>query len=74
MRWRMARWHNGAYATGKSVADKWTFASPEVRCPFGPGNLLSLLREGGFARDDIAVHHVNAGMGVKGLIAIARKQ
>ena len=62
------------YTTNKSALRKWKFAGPETQCLFDADELTTLLREGGFRRDDIAVRHVNAGVDVNGLIATVRKQ
>jgi len=62
------------YAIDKAVMRRGRFAGPETHCLFDADELMTLLREGGFRQDDIAVRHVNADMGVNGRIAAVRKQ
>jgi ubiquinone/menaquinone biosynthesis C-methylase UbiE len=61
------------YATDESVMRHWAFAGAQTHRLFNANGIEAMLSGGGFAPADITIRHVDAGMGVRGLIAVARK-
>jgi SAM-dependent methyltransferase len=62
------------YATDRSAMLRWPFAGPDTHRLFDQSELTVLLADAGFTRDNIRVEDVDAGFGVKGLLAVARKE
>jgi SAM-dependent methyltransferase len=62
------------YASDRSAMRAWPFAGPETHRLFDQDELAVLLVEAGFAPEDVRVDIVDAGFGVKGLLAKARKR
>jgi SAM-dependent methyltransferase len=62
------------YATHGSVMQRWRFAGPDTHQLFNQKTLTALLIDAGFAADCIRIEAVNAGFGVEGLLAVARKE
>jgi SAM-dependent methyltransferase len=62
------------YATHGSTMRHWPFASRHSHQLFDSKRLAALLAEIGFARESIHIEDVDAGFGVKGLLAVATKQ
>jgi SAM-dependent methyltransferase len=62
------------YATHGSAMRRWPFASRHSHHLFDGKRLAALLAEIGFARDRIRIDDVDAGFGVKGLLAVATKE
>lgn len=61
------------YATHGSVMKHWSFAGPDTHRLFDEQELTVLLADAGFESGRIEVAEVDAGFGVKGLLAIATK-
>jgi SAM-dependent methyltransferase len=61
------------YATHGSIMRRWPFAGSHSHRLFDGKRLAALLVDGGFARDRIRIDDVDAGFGVKGLLAMATK-
>jgi SAM-dependent methyltransferase len=61
------------YATDASVMARWRFSGPDTHRTFDRDGLTAMLRTGGFDDNDITVLPVNAGIGITGLLALARK-
>ncbi|MFO1132182.1 MAG: class I SAM-dependent methyltransferase [Hyphomicrobiales bacterium] len=61
------------YATHATAMRNWRFAGPHSHRLFDDKKLRALLAAGGFAAVGTTVHEMTAGLGVQGLIAIARK-
>ena len=62
------------YATDKSTMAHWKFSGPETHTLFDEDGLRSLLMRGGFSEEDCSVSGVSLAFGIRGLVAIARKQ
>jgi len=62
------------YASDRSVMRNWPFAGPDTHRLFNQDELAALLLEAGFAADSIRIDIVDAGFGVKGLLAKAHKR
>ena len=62
------------YATDRSAMRRWRFAGPHTHRLFDYNRLTALLIDAGFAADCIRIEGVNAGLGVMGLLAVARKE
>jgi SAM-dependent methyltransferase len=62
------------YATDRSAMRRWPFAGRHSHRLFDRNRLTALLRAGGFAADRIHIESVDAGFGVTGLLALARKE
>jgi SAM-dependent methyltransferase len=62
------------YATDRSAMRRWRFAGPDTHRLFDHNRLTALLIDAGFAADCIRIEGVNAGLGVMGLLAVARKE
>jgi len=62
------------YASDRSVMRSWPFAGPDTHRLFNQDELTALLLEAGFAADGIRIDIVDAGLGVKGLLAKAHKK
>ena len=62
------------YATHGSAMRHWAFAGRHSHRLFDRKRLADLLAEVGFARDHIRIDDVDAGFGVRGLIAVATKE
>jgi SAM-dependent methyltransferase len=61
------------YATHGSVMRRWPFAGSDTHRLFDRNRLTTLLTGGGFAPACIRVEAVDAGFGIAGLLAVARK-
>lgn len=61
------------YTTHADTMRRWRFASPHSHRLFDEEALRTLLVAAGFAPGGTTVHGMNAGFGVHGLIAVARK-
>jgi SAM-dependent methyltransferase len=61
------------YASDRSAMRAWPFAVPETHRLFDQDELAALLVEAGFAAEDVRIDIVDAGFGVKGLLAKAQK-
>jgi len=61
------------YATHGSVMRRWRFASRHTHRLFNHDRLKALLKEAGFAKNDIRIETVDAGFGIPGLLAMAKK-
>jgi hypothetical protein len=53
---------------------RWPFAGPDTHRLFDQNGLTALLVDAGFAADCIRIEYVDAGFGVLGLLAMARKE
>jgi len=62
------------YATDESTMAHWKFSGPDTHVLFGQDSLRSLLTRGGFSEEDISLSEVMLSFGIRGLLAIARKQ
>jgi SAM-dependent methyltransferase len=62
------------YVTDKSTMAHWKFSGPDTHVLFGPDSLRGLLTRGGFSEEDISLGAVMLSFGIRGLLAIARKQ
>lgn len=62
------------YATHGSDMRRWPFAGSDTHRLFDDDRLTALLVEAGFAADRIRIEAVNAGFGVRGLLAVAEKE
>jgi len=62
------------YATDKSTMAHWKFSGPETHKLFGEDSLRGFLTRGGFSEEDISLSAVMLSFGIRGLLAIARKQ
>jgi ubiquinone/menaquinone biosynthesis C-methylase UbiE len=62
------------YATHRSVMQRWPFAGADTHRLFDHNSLTALLIDAGFASDRIRIECVDAGFGVKGLLAVALKE
>jgi ubiquinone/menaquinone biosynthesis C-methylase UbiE len=61
------------YATDRSSMQNWPFCEPETHRIFDRSEIEALLIQGGFARDDIQITSCRFALGIKGIIALARK-
>ena len=61
------------YATDRSAMRHWPFAGRHSHRLFDRNRLTALLVAGGFAADRVHIESVDAGFGVTGLLALARK-
>jgi ubiquinone/menaquinone biosynthesis C-methylase UbiE len=62
------------YATDRSAMRHWPFAGRHTHRLFDRSQLAGLLVDAGFSADCVRVEGVNAGFGVAGLLAVARKE
>jgi ubiquinone/menaquinone biosynthesis C-methylase UbiE len=62
------------YASDRSAMRGWPFAGPETHRLFNQDGLAALLVEAGFAPDSVRLDAVDAGFGVKGLLAKAHRK
>ena len=62
------------YATDKSTMAHWKFSGPETHTLFGEDSLRGFLTRGRFSEEDISLSAVMFSFGIRGLLAIARKQ
>jgi SAM-dependent methyltransferase len=62
------------YASDRSAMRSWPFAGPATHRLFDRDELAALLLEAEFAADSIRIDIVDAGFGVKGLLAKAHKK
>jgi len=62
------------YATDESTMAHWKFSGPDTHVLFGQDSLCSLLTRGGISEEDISLSEVMLSFGIRGLLAIARKQ
>jgi len=61
------------YASDRSAMRGWPFAGPDTHRLFSQDELAGLLLEAGFAAESVRIDIVDAGFGVKGLLAKAQK-
>ena len=61
------------YATHKSVMARWKFCRPETHHVFDEHDLLTLVRNGAAANDEVSVCSVTLALGIAGVLAILRK-
>ncbi len=61
------------YASDRSAMRGWPFAGPETHRLFDQDELAALLVAAGFAAESLRIDTVDAGFGVKGLLAKAHK-
>jgi SAM-dependent methyltransferase len=61
------------YVIDKSFMSRWRFSGPDTHRTFDRNGLAALLRTGGFEGDDITIVRADAGFGIAGLLALARK-
>ena len=61
------------YVTSRETMEKWPFAGPETHRTFDACDLANLLENAGFRRSHITIAHADLALGVKGLIAVAKK-
>jgi SAM-dependent methyltransferase len=59
--------------TEKDAMKNWRFVNSATHRKFGTSDLFELLEAGGFFPEEISVRPVALGMGVRGLLALARK-
>jgi SAM-dependent methyltransferase len=62
------------YATDGAAMSRWPFAGPDTHRLFDHERLAALFVDAGFAPDCVDIEGVNAGFGVAGLLAVARKR
>ena len=62
------------YATDKSTMAQWKFSGPDTHTLFSKDDLGGLLMRAGFKADDVSVGDVTLAFGIKGLLALARKE
>jgi SAM-dependent methyltransferase len=62
------------YATDRSAMRHWPVASRHTHRLFDRNRLTALLIDAGFESNCIRVQNVDAGFGVKGLLAVAQKE
>jgi ubiquinone/menaquinone biosynthesis C-methylase UbiE len=61
------------YATDRSTMASWKFARGDTHRMFDHVELMSLIRLGGFADDEITIKFLSIGFGIAGLLAAVRK-
>ena len=61
------------YATEKSSLSKWKFAGPETHLLFDLNRLSSLITQAGFGADEFFIRELSLPYGIKGLLAVLRK-
>ncbi len=62
------------YATDKSTMAHWKFSGPETHALFDEDGLRDFLTRGGFSEEDCSVSEVSLAFGIRGLLAVTRKQ
>ncbi len=62
------------YATDKSTMAHWKFSGPDTHTLFSKDDLGCLLMRAGFKADHVSISAVTLALGIKGLLALARKQ
>jgi ubiquinone/menaquinone biosynthesis C-methylase UbiE len=62
------------YATHKSAMARWKFSSPETHHVFDEHDLLTLVRNGAAANDEVSVCPVTLALRIAGILAILRKR
>jgi SAM-dependent methyltransferase len=62
------------YATARESMQRWRFAGPQSHRLYDHIEIEGLLRDGGFSRQLICIDVVDAGFGVTGFLAVARKE
>ena len=62
------------YATDKSTMARWKFSGPDTHAHFSKDDLGGLLMRAGFKADDVSISAVTLAFGIKGLLALARKE
>ena len=62
------------YATDKTTMSHWKFSGPDTHTLFDEDGLRSLLLGGGFCFEDVSIQSVKVGLGIRGLLAVARKR
>jgi ubiquinone/menaquinone biosynthesis C-methylase UbiE len=61
------------YATDRLTMASWRFARGNTHRMFDQVELMSLIRLGGFADDEITIKFLSIGFGIAGLLAVVRK-
>jgi SAM-dependent methyltransferase len=61
------------YATDREAMSRWPFAGTETHRLFDRDLIAALFVDAGFARNCVDIEGINAGFGVGGLLAVARK-
>jgi ubiquinone/menaquinone biosynthesis C-methylase UbiE len=61
------------YATHKSTMARWKFSCPETHHVFDEDDLLTLVRNGAAANDEVSVCRVTLAFRIAGVLAILRK-
>jgi ubiquinone/menaquinone biosynthesis C-methylase UbiE len=61
------------YATHKSAMARWKFCCPETHHVFDEHELLTLVRKGAAANDEVSVRSLTLALHIAGLLAILRK-
>jgi ubiquinone/menaquinone biosynthesis C-methylase UbiE len=61
------------YVTDKSTMAHWKFSGPDTHALYGEEELRALLVRGGFSAADVTIDRVELALGVRGLLAVARK-
>ncbi|MBK5199070.1 MAG: methyltransferase domain-containing protein [Methyloceanibacter sp.] len=62
------------YATDRSAMRRWPFSGRHTHRLFDNNRLTALLIDAGFAAECIRIEGVDAGFGIKGLLAVAQKE
>jgi SAM-dependent methyltransferase len=62
------------YVTDKSSMSQWKFASPATHRLFGRDELAAMISRAGFDDRDISIREIDVALGIKGLVAMARKR
>lgn len=62
------------YATDKSAMARWKFSKPETHRVFDRNDLLALILNGGFEKDQVSVCSVTLAFHITGLLAVLRKE
>ncbi len=61
------------YATDRATMSHWKFSGPDTHALYGQAELQSLILRGGFRADEVSIRAVSLAFGIKGLLALARK-
>jgi ubiquinone/menaquinone biosynthesis C-methylase UbiE len=62
------------YVTERSAMQYWPFAGAHTHRLFDGPELAALIQDAGFAPEQIRIRNVDAGLGIGGLLAIAKKE
>jgi SAM-dependent methyltransferase len=61
------------FVTDKAAMAHWKFAHPSTHRQFTVGDLMTLLLDGGFSREDMCLQSVSLGTAIPGILALATK-